>query len=110
MVQPLSTSPFPPATSHVLQLALLRLLACDNRSAMSLRTVIRQLHAPLKGVLQSRALISRRTYSAAAQARSVLENELDTIRADGTWKGERVITSQQGAHIIVDGSHGGEDV
>ncbi|KAJ8345113.1 hypothetical protein SKAU_G00293060 [Synaphobranchus kaupii] len=44
--------------------------------------------------------------TALAQARSVLENELDTIRAGGTWKGERIITSKQGAHINVDGSRG----
>ncbi|XP_036445843.1 2-amino-3-ketobutyrate coenzyme A ligase, mitochondrial [Colossoma macropomum] len=73
---------------------------------MSLHTVIRQLHTPLRAVLHSRTLISGRTYGAVAQARSVLESELDTIRAAGTWKGERVITSKQGAHISVDGSSG----
>uniref|UniRef100_A0A4W4EYC3 Aminotransferase class I/classII large domain-containing protein n=1 Tax=Electrophorus electricus TaxID=8005 RepID=A0A4W4EYC3_ELEEL len=36
--------------------------------------------------------------------RLLLEKELDTIRAAGTWKGERVITSKQGPHINVDGS------
>ncbi|KAL7860422.1 hypothetical protein AOLI_G00167710 [Acnodon oligacanthus] len=73
---------------------------------MSLRAVTRQLRAPLGAVLHSRPRIPGRTYGAAAQARSVLESELDAIRAAGTWKGERVITSKQGAHIGVDGSSG----
>lgn len=36
----------------------------------------------------------------------MLEHELETIRTGGTWKGERIITSKQGPHINVDGSHG----
>ncbi|XP_062874875.1 2-amino-3-ketobutyrate coenzyme A ligase, mitochondrial [Trichomycterus rosablanca] len=71
---------------------------------MSLCSAIVQLKTPLVRVLQSQRAISSRAYSAIAQARSVLENELDTIRAAGTWKGERVITSKQGAHINVHGN------
>uniref|UniRef100_A0A4W5NPS7 2-amino-3-ketobutyrate coenzyme A ligase, mitochondrial n=1 Tax=Hucho hucho TaxID=62062 RepID=A0A4W5NPS7_9TELE len=49
---------------------------------------------------------SNRGYAAIAEARSVLEHELETIRTGGTWKGERIITSKQGPHINVDGSRG----
>merc|ERR1719391_1199536 len=74
---------------------------------MSLRTAVRGFVNPFKCVLRSSATAtSKRGYAAVAAARAVLENELDTIRAAGTWKGERVITSQQGPHISVDGSRG----
>ncbi|XP_016103712.1 2-amino-3-ketobutyrate coenzyme A ligase, mitochondrial-like [Sinocyclocheilus grahami] len=73
---------------------------------MSLRTAVRLFGAPFRSVLQPCAANARRPYAAVAQALSVLENELDTIRAAGTWKGERVITSKQGPHISVDGSRG----
>ncbi|XP_016362185.1 2-amino-3-ketobutyrate coenzyme A ligase, mitochondrial-like [Sinocyclocheilus anshuiensis] len=73
---------------------------------MSLRTAVRLFGAPFRSVLQPCAANARRPYAAVAQALSVLENELDTIRAAGTWKGERVITSKQGPHINVDGSRG----
>lgn len=43
-------------------------------------------------------------YGTVAEARAVLENELDGIRSAGTWKAERVITSKQGPQILVDGS------
>uniref|UniRef100_A0A8C3G4V8 2-amino-3-ketobutyrate coenzyme A ligase, mitochondrial n=1 Tax=Cyclopterus lumpus TaxID=8103 RepID=A0A8C3G4V8_CYCLU len=43
-------------------------------------------------------------YSAVAEARAVLESELDGIRSAGTWKSERIITSRQGPRINVDGS------
>ncbi|XP_077068034.1 2-amino-3-ketobutyrate coenzyme A ligase, mitochondrial isoform X1 [Siphateles boraxobius] len=74
---------------------------------MSLRTAVRCLRAPLRSVFQPCAAANAsRPYSAAAQALRVLESELDSIRAAGTWKGERVITSKQGPHINVDGSTG----
>ncbi|RXN19981.1 2-amino-3-ketobutyrate coenzyme A mitochondrial [Labeo rohita] len=73
---------------------------------MSLRTAVRLFSAPLRSVVQPCAANAKRKYAAVAQALSVLENELDTIRAAGTWKGERVITSKQGPHIYVDGSRG----
>ncbi|XP_067315064.1 2-amino-3-ketobutyrate coenzyme A ligase, mitochondrial [Pseudorasbora parva] len=75
---------------------------------MSLRSAVRGLSAPVWSVLQPRAPAnaSRPYATAAAQALSVLESELDSIRAAGTWKGERVITSKQGPHICVDGSRG----
>lgn len=70
---------------------------------MSLRTAARLLRSVSQPCAASRA------YAAAAQAAlSVLESELDAIRTAGTWKGERVITSQQGPRISVDGSRGGE--
>lgn len=75
---------------------------------MSLRTIVGQLKTPLREILRSHNVISSRCYAAIAHARSVLEGELETIRAAGTWKGERVITSSQGPHINVEGSRGGE--
>lgn len=76
---------------------------------MSLRTAVRRLSAPFRSVVQPCAANAHRPYSVlVAQALSVLEGELDSIRAAGTWKGERVITSKQGPHIYVDGSRGGE--
>ncbi|KAK9978300.1 hypothetical protein ABG768_020056 [Culter alburnus] len=73
---------------------------------MSLRTAVRRLSAPVRSVVQPCAVNAHRPYAAVAQALSVLEGELDSIRAAGTWKGERVITSKQGPHIYVDGSRG----
>lgn len=75
---------------------------------MSLRTAVRLFSAPVRGVLQSSNTNIKRHYAAVEHALSVLETELDGIRAAGTWKGERVITSKQGPHICVDGSRGGE--
>uniref|UniRef100_A0A8C2BXC7 2-amino-3-ketobutyrate coenzyme A ligase, mitochondrial n=1 Tax=Cyprinus carpio TaxID=7962 RepID=A0A8C2BXC7_CYPCA len=73
---------------------------------MSLRTAVRLVGAPFRSVLQPHAANARRPYAAVAQALSVLDTELDSIRAAGTWKGERVITSRQGPVICVDGSRG----
>ncbi|XP_035253807.1 2-amino-3-ketobutyrate coenzyme A ligase, mitochondrial [Anguilla anguilla] len=72
---------------------------------MLVRKAVRSLGSPLRGIFYPSVTVNR-SQTALAQARSVLENELDTIRAGGTWKGERIITSKQGAHIYVDGSHG----
>lgn len=80
----------------------------DNRNDMSLRAVVGQLKTPLREILKRQNVISSRHYAAIAHARSVLEGELETIRAAGTWKGERVITSSQGPRINVEGSRGGE--
>lgn len=63
---------------------------------------------PALEVLRTSGRASQRTYSAVAEARAVLENELDAIRDAGTWKAERVITSKQGARISVDDSGGSE--
>lgn len=49
----------------------------------------------------------RRTHSALAQLRCILDGELEGIRGAGTWKNERVITSRQGPCIRVDGMSGG---
>uniref|UniRef100_A0A8C7RFR2 2-amino-3-ketobutyrate coenzyme A ligase, mitochondrial n=1 Tax=Oncorhynchus mykiss TaxID=8022 RepID=A0A8C7RFR2_ONCMY len=57
-------------------------------------------------ILRPSTTTSNRGYAAIAEARTVLEHELETIRTGGTWKGERIITSKQGPHINVDGSHG----
>ncbi|XP_056609961.1 2-amino-3-ketobutyrate coenzyme A ligase, mitochondrial [Triplophysa dalaica] len=73
---------------------------------MSLRAAVRLFSAPVRGVLQSSNTNIKRHYAAVEHALSVLETELDGIRAAGTWKGERVITSKQGPHICVDGSRG----
>ncbi|XP_005738174.1 2-amino-3-ketobutyrate coenzyme A ligase, mitochondrial [Pundamilia nyererei] len=71
---------------------------------MSLGKAARSLVSPLRGALRCSGL--SRSYTAAAEARAVLEHELETIRAAGTWKAERIITSKQGPEISVDGSRG----
>ena len=48
-------------------------------------------------------VISRHT-SAVASLRQLLGKQLDSIRNEGTWKNERVITSPQAAAIRVQGS------
>ncbi|XP_038836305.1 2-amino-3-ketobutyrate coenzyme A ligase, mitochondrial-like [Salvelinus namaycush] len=73
---------------------------------MPLRTAVRYLSAPIRYILRPSTTTSNRCYAAIAEARSVLEHELETIRTGGTWKGERIITSKQGPHINVDGSRG----
>ncbi|KAM9474525.1 2-amino-3-ketobutyrate coenzyme A ligase, mitochondrial [Salvelinus alpinus] len=73
---------------------------------MPLRTAVRYLSAPIRYILRPSTTTSNRSYAAIAEARSVLEHELETIRTGGTWKGERIITSKQGPHINVDGSRG----
>lgn len=73
---------------------------------MSLGKAVRSLVKPVRGVFRPSAAASKRTYAAVAEARAVLENELNTIRAAGTWKAERIITSKQGPQINVDGSRG----
>ncbi|CAB1433422.1 unnamed protein product [Pleuronectes platessa] len=73
---------------------------------MSLGKAARGLVPSARGLLRASAGAPGRTYAAVAAARAVLEGELDSIRAAGTWKAERVITSKQGARINVDGSRG----
>ncbi|XP_060945396.1 2-amino-3-ketobutyrate coenzyme A ligase, mitochondrial [Limanda limanda] len=74
---------------------------------MSLGTAARGLVPSARGLLRrASAGAPCRTYGAVAAARVVLEAELDSIRAAGTWKAERIITSKQGARINVDGSRG----
>ena len=51
-------------------------------------------------VISLRHVLVRRS-SAAANLRKVLDKELDGIRAAGTWKSERVITSPQASAIKV---------
>lgn len=75
---------------------------------MSLRTAVCGFANPLKCILRPSVATPNRGYAAVAEARLLLENELDSIRAAGTWKGERIITSKQGPQINVDGSRGGE--
>lgn len=73
---------------------------------MSLGSAARSLVRPVRGILRPSVSVLNRNYAAVAEARAVLENELDTIRTAGTWKAERIITSKQGSHIYVDGSRG----
>ncbi|XP_029506177.1 2-amino-3-ketobutyrate coenzyme A ligase, mitochondrial [Oncorhynchus nerka] len=73
---------------------------------MPIRTAVRYISAPIRYILRPSTTTSTRGYAAIAEARTVLEHELETIRTGGTWKGERIITSKQGPHINVDGSHG----
>ena len=75
---------------------------------MSLGQAARGLVPSARGLLRASAGAPGRTYAAVAAARAVLEGELDSIRAAGTWKAERIITSKQGAQINVDGSRGSE--
>ncbi|XP_061893118.1 2-amino-3-ketobutyrate coenzyme A ligase, mitochondrial-like [Entelurus aequoreus] len=72
--------------------------------AMSLGQAGRVLVKPLRVVLQPPALLFNRSYTAIAEARAVLNGELESIRTAGTWKSERIISSKQGPHINVDGS------
>ncbi|XP_038124162.1 2-amino-3-ketobutyrate coenzyme A ligase, mitochondrial [Cyprinodon tularosa] len=73
---------------------------------MSLGKTVRSLVKPVRGLLVSSEPALKRSYAAVAEAKAVLEHELDTIRAAGTWKAERIITSKQGAQIDVEGSRG----
>lgn len=73
---------------------------------MLFRTTVFKLNYQVRGVL-SPLLNSNRKFAALAEAKLVLESELESIRVAGTWKGERVITSKQGPRINVDGSRGG---
>jgi glycine C-acetyltransferase len=74
---------------------------------MSLLPAVRGLLRPLRCVLTPPAS-PRRGHAAVADARAILESELEGIRVAGTWKGERIITSKQGPRINVDGSRGSE--
>ncbi len=56
--------------------------------------------------LPARANGGTRSTSTAPVVREVLRKELDAIRAAGTWKSERVITSPQAATITVQGRSG----
>lgn len=75
---------------------------------MSLGKAARSLIKPVRGVLRPSASPLSRSYVAVAEARAVLENELESIRVAGTWKAERIITSKQGPQINVDGSQSRE--
>lgn len=75
---------------------------------MSLGKAVRSLVKPVRGVLRSSGSASSRSYAAVAEAKAVLEKELDGIRAAGTWKAERIITSKQGPQINVDGNQSSE--
>lgn len=75
---------------------------------MSLGKATQSLIKPVRSVLWPSASVLSRSYAAVAEARAVLENELDSIRAAGTWKAERIITSKQGPQINVDGSQSSE--
>uniref|UniRef100_A0A8C7XLZ4 Uncharacterized protein n=1 Tax=Oryzias sinensis TaxID=183150 RepID=A0A8C7XLZ4_9TELE len=63
--------------------------------------------SPALAVLRCSDSVPSRSYAALAEARAVLEQELDSIRVAGTWKAERIITSKQGPQINVDGGRGG---
>ncbi|MBN3314919.1 KBL protein, partial [Atractosteus spatula] len=73
-----------------------------------LRSAGGRLVAPLRGSFSPSVgqTAPARGSAALAQARAVLEGELESIRSAGTWKSERVITSKQGPRISVEGSRG----
>lgn len=75
-------------------------------AAMSLGKAAGSLIRPVQRALRPSA--SSRSYAAVAEARAVLEGELEGIRAAGTWKAERIITSKQGPQINVDSSRSRE--
>eukprot|EP00045_Choanoeca_perplexa_P015228 m.186546 g.186546 ORF g.186546 m.186546 type:complete len:433 (-) comp16921_c0_seq1:1493-2791(-) len=60
------------------------------------------------GPRAARCLIQRAKYSAKSRASTlkVVQDELDSIKAAGTWKVERVITSAQAAAIQVNSQEG----
>lgn len=57
-------------------------------------------------LLSTRTTVRTRNTSTVASLREILRTELDGIRAAGTWKSERVITSPQAASIRVKGRSG----
>ncbi|KAL3054323.1 hypothetical protein OYC64_006617 [Pagothenia borchgrevinki] len=71
---------------------------------MSLGKVARGLVLPARVAMRPAAPVLHRSYAAVSEARAVLESELEGIRAAGTWKAERIITSKQGPQIKVEGS------
>ncbi|XP_033944986.1 2-amino-3-ketobutyrate coenzyme A ligase, mitochondrial [Pseudochaenichthys georgianus] len=71
---------------------------------MSLGKVARGLVLPARVALRPAAPVLHRSYAAVSEVRAVLESELEGIRAAGTWKAERIITSKQGPQINVEGS------
>lgn len=75
---------------------------------MSLGKVARGLVLPARVALRPAAPVLHRSYAAVSEARAVLESELEGIRAAGTWKAERIITSKQGPQINVEGSRSSE--
>ncbi len=50
--------------------------------------------------------LPKRGVSAVAAVQSVISKELDGIKAAGTWKSERVITSKQASDVTVQGVNG----
>ncbi|XP_050400461.2 2-amino-3-ketobutyrate coenzyme A ligase, mitochondrial [Patella vulgata] len=71
-----------------------------NRSVLTMNksSIVRLLSSKFN-------LESSRPSSSMAQTKQILANELQGIRDAGTWKGERVITSRQGAAIRVAGQN-----
>ncbi|KAK6188248.1 hypothetical protein SNE40_004470 [Patella caerulea] len=71
-----------------------------NRSVLSMNksSIVRLLSSKFN-------LECNRPSSSMAQTKQILANELQDIRDAGTWKGERIITSQQGAAIRVAGQN-----
>lgn len=94
------------STSKTTLLGVPHGLGSRRNSNMVLGKVARSLTTRVRGLVQAPVL--KRTYAAVTEARALLETELESIRAAGTWKAERIITSQQGPQINVDGSRGGE--
>ena len=61
---------------------------------------------PFHNPLGSSFLIKRYASIALDQVNQLLDQELQSIKEAGTWKTERVITSQQDVGINVSGSEG----
>ncbi|VDD75035.1 unnamed protein product, partial [Mesocestoides corti] len=53
------------------------------------------------------SVFPKRCLSGAAAVQSIITKELDGIKAAGTWKTERVITTPQAADVCVEGMSGG---
>ncbi|CAL1535991.1 unnamed protein product [Lymnaea stagnalis] len=60
-----------------------------------------------KGKSYLTGVIQQHRESSIAAARNILDKELENIKSAGTYKNERVITSQQGRSINVQGRKGG---
>lgn len=50
--------------------------------------------------------LSKRSVSAATNVQAIIAKELEGIKAAGTWKNERVITSKQASDVTVQGLNG----
>nr|VZI51343.1 unnamed protein product [Spirometra erinaceieuropaei] len=75
------------------------------KTEFHLTTMISQRVSSGARILSS--VLPRRNASALANLQSIISKELEGVKAAGTWKTERVITSKQAADVTVAGSKTG---